>query len=87
MKTKKSAFKGRGVKFLPAILAASVISLTSCEKDELMEMPAEASAMPDAASPDQESISVSKIPGQYIVVYKDGQAANAERPNQTYERL
>jgi hypothetical protein len=61
------------VKFLPAILAASVLSLTSCEKNELDNMQNEVTTA---------QIQKTGGEGNYIVVLKDGQQATEEQMQQ-----
>ena len=53
------------IKFLPAILAASVLTLTSCEKDELLENP---SSSAEATQTESSANSGNR----YIVTFKDG---------------
>ena len=62
------------MKFLPAILAASVITLTSCEKDEMMETP--------GTMPSTESISLTNNGNRYIVTMKNGATATDEQIGQ-----
>ena len=62
------------VKFLPAILAASVLSLTSCDKNELETMQEET-----ATSQSLQNAPGTADGGDYIVVLKDGQFASDEQ--------
>jgi hypothetical protein len=69
------------IKFLPAILAASVLSLTSCENNELENMQQEAETT-QGLSEEVTPGSTGKN-GNYIVVFKDG-VADTESENTSF---
>src|SRR5688572_28923389 len=73
---KENSMTKKTVKFLPAILAASVLALTSCDKNEMETMQEETATSgtlrttPSPDTPDN---------GEYIVVLKDGQVQTDEQ--------
>ena len=70
------------VKFLPAILAASVLSLTSCDKNELETMQEETTTSQSL----QNSPEANKE-GNYIVVLKESQEATEDQMQERAKSL
>ncbi|RYF85064.1 MAG: hypothetical protein EOO03_13865, partial [Chitinophagaceae bacterium] len=75
---KVKIMKTSKIKFLPAILAASVLSLTSCENNELETMQQEAEVTQSLSN--EVTPGSTPIEGSYIVVYNEN-VAESETEN------